>query len=304
MRVTHFPCGPAANESEMKAFEYLKGRLQSEPGDEEWVLLTNLAFSVNHQFQSDEIDVVVIGPTGARVIEVKHWTIQWFDAHRSGVEDEADRVTNKARKIGTTLRRVCLELPRVDGTILLTQEPSKVKRVAGQDIHGVRFHTLNDWKAAIGFEAQRMLSSQEVMRLARVLEPKSAVAIDGSLRRLAGYVNLELQTLKMSAFTASTRAVTLHGGIAWSCISTICPPAMTRTPRPEPGGSLRHYTDCNSIPGHHGFWIPIKTPLDTQARCFSSRLLIRQHPVSKSAPQTRVGRRAVGSHLHAMLFEP
>jgi len=200
MRVTLFPCGPAANESELKACEHLKSRLQSEPGDEEWVLLTNLAFSVNHQLQSDEIDIVVIGPTGVRVIEVKHWTIQWFDAHRSDVEDEADRVTNKARKIGTTLRRGCPELPRVDGAVVLTQEPSQVKRVAGQEVHGVRFHALNDWKAAIGLDAQRVLSPQQVWRLVRVLEPKSAVAINGSLRRLAGYVNLELQTPKDERF--------------------------------------------------------------------------------------------------------
>jgi hypothetical protein len=124
MRVTLFPCGPAANESELKAFAHVKNRLQAEPGDEEWVLLTNLMFSVNHQFQSDEIDLVVVGPTGARVIEVKHWTAQWFSAHQSDVEDEADRVTAKARKMGTTLRRDCPALPRVDGAVLLTQEPS------------------------------------------------------------------------------------------------------------------------------------------------------------------------------------
>jgi hypothetical protein len=34
MKVTLFPCGPAANESELKAFEFLKSRLQSEPGNE------------------------------------------------------------------------------------------------------------------------------------------------------------------------------------------------------------------------------------------------------------------------------
>jgi serine/threonine protein kinase len=200
MRVTLFPCGPVANESELRAFEHLKSRLQAEPGDEEWVLLANLMFSVNHQFQSDEIDLVVVGPTGARVIEVKHWTAQWFGAHQSAVEDEADRVTTKARKIGTTLRKGCPELPRVDGAVLLTQEPSKVKRVTAEEVHGVRFYTLHDWKAAIGFDAQRVLSSQHVMRLVRVLEPKSAVAIDGSLRRLAGYVNLELQTPKDERF--------------------------------------------------------------------------------------------------------
>ncbi|MGE3540247.1 MAG: NERD domain-containing protein [Candidatus Tectimicrobiota bacterium] len=200
MKMFLFPCGPAANESELKAFEHLKSRLQSEPGDEEWVLLANLAFSVNHQLQSDEIDIVAIGSTGARVIEVKHWAAQWFDAHRRDVEDEADRVTNKARKIGTTLRRVYLDLPRVDGAILLTQEPSKVKRIAGQDVHGVRVYTLNDWKSAIGFDGQRVLSPQDVTRLARVLAPKSSVAIDGSLRRLAGYVNLELQTPEEGRF--------------------------------------------------------------------------------------------------------
>lgn len=200
MGLTLFSCGPAANESELKSFEYLRNRLQSEPRDEEWVLLTNLAFSVTHQLQSDEIDLVVIGPTGVQVIEVKHWTAQWFDAHRSAVEDEADRVTNKARKVGTTLRRTISELPRVDGAILLTQEPSKVKRLTSQEVRGVRFYTLNDWKAAIGFEDQRVLSPQQVKRLAGVLQPRSEVAIDGSLRRLAGYVNLELQTPRDQRF--------------------------------------------------------------------------------------------------------
>src|SRR5690242_12088274 len=128
MRVSIFPCGPAANESELKAFEHLKNRLRSEPGDEAWVLLTNLAFSVTHQLQSDEIDLVAVGPTGVRVVEIKHWT----NARDSEIETEADRLTNKARKVGTTLRRVIPELPRVDGAILLTPEPSKAKRLAGQ----------------------------------------------------------------------------------------------------------------------------------------------------------------------------
>src|SRR4030042_6793769 len=165
MRVTLFTCGPAANESELKGFEHLRSRLQSEPCDEEWVLLTNLAFSVTHQLQSDEIDFVAIGPTGVRVVEVKHWTAQWFDEHKIDVEDEADRLTNKARKVGTTLRRVIPALPRVAGGVLLTQEPSKVKRLAGQGVRGVLFHTLNDWKAAIAFYAPRVLSSQQLTRL-------------------------------------------------------------------------------------------------------------------------------------------
>ena len=104
MKLTLFPCGPAANESE-RAFAHLRSRLQSTQGDDEWILLTNLAFSVTHQLQSDEIDIVSIGPPGVSVIEVKHWTAQWVDSNPDWVEQEADQVTNKARKIGTTLRK-------------------------------------------------------------------------------------------------------------------------------------------------------------------------------------------------------
>jgi serine/threonine protein kinase len=200
MRVTVFPCGPTANESELNASKHLESRLQSIPGDDPWILLTNLAFSVTHQLQSDEIDIVAIGPPGVRVIEVKHWTAQWVDANADLVAQEADRVTNKARKIGTTLRKIVPDLPRVDGAILLTQETSKVKRLGGRDVRGVRFYLLSEWKAAIAFDSLIALSPQQVMMLGRTLEPKTAVALDGSLRRLAGYVNLELQTPKEERF--------------------------------------------------------------------------------------------------------
>lgn len=196
MKVTPFTCGPAANESELKAFEHLRHHLQSIPGDDEWVLLTNLAFSVTHQLQSDEIDIVAIGPPGVRVIEVKHWTDQQADF----AEQEAERVTNKARKIGTTLRKIIPDLPHVDGAFLLTQESSKVRQLTGTPVRTVRFSTLKNWKAAVGFDSQTVLSPQQVARLARALAPKSAVAVDGSLRRLAGYINLELQTPKDQRF--------------------------------------------------------------------------------------------------------
>lgn len=200
MKVTVFSCGAAVNESEMQAIEHLKQQLQSVGGSDEWVLLTNLAFSVTHQFQSDEIDVIAIGPPGVRVIEVKHWAAGWVDSHKDLVEQEADKVTNKARKIGTTLRRVVSDLPRVDGAILLTQPTSKIKRLAGRQVRGVTFHTLKQWRDAIGFDAPRVLSPAQVISLSRALAPKSAVAVDGSLRRLAGYVNLELQTPKEQRF--------------------------------------------------------------------------------------------------------
>ena len=105
MKVTLINCGPVANDSEQKAIGRLKSGLISELGDDEWLLLANLAFSTTHQRQSDEIDIVAIGPPGVRVIEVKHWTATWVKQNTELVEHEAERVMAKARKVGTTLRR-------------------------------------------------------------------------------------------------------------------------------------------------------------------------------------------------------
>jgi hypothetical protein len=49
---------------------------------------------------------------------------------------KADKVTNKARKIGTTLRHHVPGLRRVEGVILVIQEPSKVKRLVGRVVRG------------------------------------------------------------------------------------------------------------------------------------------------------------------------
>ena len=166
MKVTIFHSGPAANDSELKAIQHLDSRLRSESGDEHWILLANQMLSVNNQLQSNEIDLIVIGPTGVQVIEVKHWTSQWFDGHQDEVEIESDRIAMKAKKVATTLRREVPELPFVGPAILLTQDRSQIKRLAGKEVRGVQFHTLNDWRAAIGFDNPRVLSAQQVMKMA------------------------------------------------------------------------------------------------------------------------------------------
>ena len=194
MKVELISCGPAVNESERRAFERLKTGLIAEQGDGEWLLLTNLAFSTSHRRQSDEIDMVAIGPHGVRVIEVKHWNATWVKQNPDLVEREAERVANKARKVGTTLRRVIPELGRVDGVFLVTQDAAKVKPLEGQEVRGVRFHTLRAWKGALGLGEPAALSPSQVKRLGKVLYPKASVAIDGALRRLADYGNLTLQT--------------------------------------------------------------------------------------------------------------
>jgi serine/threonine protein kinase len=200
MRVNHIPCGQVANESEAKAIEFLKSALKSMPGNDEWILLTNLSFSVNNQAQSEEIDIVVLGPPGVTVLEIKHWSSQWVENHDAIVNHEADKVSMKARKIGTTLRRSCPELNRVPGSFLLTEEPAAVQQLKGKSKRGVEMFTLQEWKAATRFTDAAQLQFARLRMLSKILEPRSGVALEGDLRRFAALVNLELLTPREQRF--------------------------------------------------------------------------------------------------------
>ncbi len=116
------------------------------------------------------------------------------------MEQEADRVTHKARKIGTAMRKVLPDLPFVQGVSLLTSSPAKLNALSITSVRGINLHALADWKNAIGFDAHTVLTPQQIAVLSRKLEPKSAIALDGSLRRLADYINLELQTPREGTF--------------------------------------------------------------------------------------------------------
>jgi len=194
MKVDPISCGPAVNESERKAFEQLKTGLISESGDGEWLFLTNLAFSTTHRRRSDEIDIVAIGPPGVRVIEVKHWNAAWVDQHVELAEHEAERLMDKVRKIATTLRLRVPNLPRVDGVILVTQDAAKVKSLEGRRLRGVQLHTLRSWRSALALDEPASLTPIQVKRLGKFLYPKASAALDGTLKRLADYSNLVLQT--------------------------------------------------------------------------------------------------------------
>ena len=207
MRVDVVHCGPFANESEQKAVEALKSRLIGELGGGRWLLLTNLAFSANHRRQSDEIDIIVIGPPGARVVEVKHWTSSWVRKNRELVDHEADRVTAKARKVGAALRRKVADVGYVDGVFLVTQATTKVKQIDGEEMRGVPFHTINSWRQVLGLERHATLTDQQVQLLGQTLWPKASVALDGTLKAFAGYTALTLLTPPESRFHRSYRGV-------------------------------------------------------------------------------------------------
>lgn len=200
MKVQHIPCGQFVSASERTALGYLKSRLESIPGNDSWYLLTNLNFWAGHREQSVEIDMVVIGPPGVRIIEVKHWNSSWIDRNADSVEREADRVTDKAKKVGTRLRKRVPKVGRVDGAFLVTERFPRVVGVSGLRVRGIPFFLLKQWKAAIGFAERRRLSSGQIRKVANVIGRHVAAVVDGNAPHLRGYENLKLQTPKDQRF--------------------------------------------------------------------------------------------------------
>ena len=198
-RVKVITCGAAVNESERKAIAQLKTRLISARPDGEWLLLTNLPFSANNRRQSDEIDILAIGPPGVRLIEIKHWSAAWVRRNDPAVAHEADLVTTKARKVGTTLRRQVAGIGRVDGVFLLTETAAKTKGLDGP-VRGVPFHTFKTWREALGYDGASVLSAAQVKALGAALTPASRLAAEGKLSRIGGYAQLQLQTLPEDRF--------------------------------------------------------------------------------------------------------
>ena len=193
MQVELVPCGPTTNESERTAIDKLKTGLISEPGQEKWILLTNLSFSSSPHRQSDEIDIVVIGPTGVTLIEVKHWSASWVRRNIDIVEVEAERVTRKARTIGTTLRHKVASLPLVNGVFLVTETASKVADLLHHDaVRGVPFFTYKSWRSALNIESKHILDSKQIKTLCYALEPRSSVIVEGSISRIGGYGHMKL----------------------------------------------------------------------------------------------------------------
>ena len=184
----HIPCGVAVNASETLAIEKLKSKLQGIPGP--WVLLSNLSHSSNAARLSDEIDQVIIGPPGVFVVEVKHWDSVWLKQNPQIVENEAERINDKAKRIAGKLK-TAFNPGFVAPRLLLTRGGTGMQ--AGQRIklRGVPVFGIGEWRDLVNVEGAVQLMPEQIERAALLLEPAARTALTGDLRSFAGLINLE-----------------------------------------------------------------------------------------------------------------
>ncbi len=185
MSARHVPCGVAVNESERQAIERLKSKLP-----DGWILLSNLSHSSSAAYPSDEIDLIAIGPPGVTVVEVKHWDLDYVKKNAFRADGEAERANDKAKRIATKLRSE-FDPGFVAAKMLLTRGGTGIAGGRRFEARGVPFFGLSEWKDLVNLDGGRRLSQGQVEKAAKLIEPRTSIAISGDLRRFAELINLE-----------------------------------------------------------------------------------------------------------------
>jgi len=197
MPLHHIPCGQPVNHSEQLATERAKSLLGSASGN--WVLLTNLALNVSQDRQPDDLDQVWIGPCGVFLVEVKHWDAAWVAANEAKTLDEARKLCDKAKRLGSLVRRALNNIQvRVDQVFLLTREP--VGSGLRDKLGGAAVWTLKSLPGEIKKLPAAGLDARQIAALAQALEPRTRFQLDGKVRRIADYQNLELASSSEQRF--------------------------------------------------------------------------------------------------------
>ena len=198
MRVIHVPCGPFANTSELKAYNAVDQEIRRRGGEGTAYVLTNLTHP-NLRGQADEIDLIVIGPGGAIVVEVKHWDASALrDSFLS--DPAAELIVAKSKRIAGSLRSADRRLGFVAPAFLLTRETGSIKKNGRLPRHpmGVVAHGLKDVVDLVAGAA--CPGPMDSARLANSLAGRYNLADAGRLKRLARFDELRLLTDSQDRF--------------------------------------------------------------------------------------------------------
>jgi|GEM_PF-257500 len=193
MAVRHVSCGEFITEGERKAFERLKNALDrlsprgaavgvrgagtsiARPlpsnGEDDWLIFTNLNHVYDPRRRPDEIDMVVIGPPGAFVIEVKPWEHLYLDRNPDTVNRFAILTNDKAKRVKGTLESVGVNA-FVTARILLTAEPLRLP-AGGAPFSGVQACGLADWRTLLNVDGASVLGPDQLDLAERALAPAS-----------------------------------------------------------------------------------------------------------------------------------
>src|SRR5438034_10725024 len=159
----------AVNASEVAAETKCKAALEALRDSAAWIVFAGLASSSSPLHQSDDLDLVPIGPRGMFLIEVKHWDAAWINDNKIIADAEAEKLTAKAKRLSGRVKRALANSPKVTQAFLLTREPAGPN--LPPTIRGVPVWTLRDLAKTFRDLPRSVLNESKVKLLTGTLEP-------------------------------------------------------------------------------------------------------------------------------------
>src|ERR1039457_2588463 len=101
------------NASEIAAESRCKTALENLGDSAPWIVFAGLASSSSPLHQSDDLDLLPIGPRGVFLIEVKHWDAAWINENPAIAASEAEKLTAKAKRLSGRVKRALADSPKV-----------------------------------------------------------------------------------------------------------------------------------------------------------------------------------------------
>ena len=145
MLFKHLACDAFVNASEEVAFQAVRKYLSALECVGRAIVITNLANAIGNTGQPDEVDMIVIASGQVLVIEVKHWDQETIKKSLWNVEDAADLITKKTKRVAGQLRKIKAELGFVSPAMIFTKERGSLAQNKGlRIVRGVHVVGLSD----------------------------------------------------------------------------------------------------------------------------------------------------------------
>ena len=123
MRFEHLACDTFVNASEELAFQAVRKHITNIKSEYRAIVITNMAHAIGNTGQPDEIDMIVITTGGVLTIEVKALgSRQQLKRALWDVEDAADLITKKTKRVAGRLRDIKRDLRFVSSAMIFTKE--------------------------------------------------------------------------------------------------------------------------------------------------------------------------------------
>ncbi len=150
-----------------------------------WFLLGNLFFTDKANRTNNEIDFLLIGPSGVQLIEVKGWTKSILDEDLETVMDQCGILSQKAKRFASLADSKGINCGYIHSSMLFTKSPKMNSKIDGIPIFGYK-----EIGNLIDSMRTTKMDSDACLRLVSLFKPQTLALKKGRFNKI-GATELE-----------------------------------------------------------------------------------------------------------------